>query len=214
MIEAYEDPDLTFDEARHIYLYKGKRANSVTQIIKAGNLSKDYGDVDPKVLANAAARGTAVHLAIERYHDGTLVFEDLHEQILPRVIAYQEFVSDYNYEHLCSEKKYYSKKWGFAGGMDAVGIIPTYKGETSRKLVLIDYKTSYETDIPGWSIQVQAYRELWNENNPNHLIDLCLILWLNRDGKYEIFDANDKESWALFVYAIRILNWKRRHNRK
>lgn len=212
-ITPFVDADLVFDEAKHIYLYKGKRAASVTQVLKAGGLSKGYGDVDPKVLANAAARGTAVHTAIERYHDGTLNWDDLHEDIVPRVVAYDKFVSDHSYTHICSEQKYFSPTWGYAGGMDAVGLLPRWNGVTGPHLVLLDYKTSYEKDPASWRIQVQAYKNLWNENNPNHPIDHCIILWLNRFGEYELIDADDKESWALFVYAVRILNWKRRNGR-
>lgn len=208
-----QDPDFFFDETRHLYLYKEKRVRSVTQVLKAGGLAKDYGDINPAVLANAAARGTAVHTAIERLNLGILNWDDLHEEIVPRVVAYQKFVADYQWKHLCSERKYYSRKWNYAGGMDEVGVIPKWKGNPGPFLLLIDYKTAYSKEIPGWTIQIQAYRNLWDENNPDQKVQHCAILWLNRDGDYEIIDADDPEAWALFVYALKILAWKKKHNR-
>lgn len=208
-----DDPYFFFDDELHRYTYKGKHVASVTQVQKAAGLSKDYSDVDPKVLAHAAARGTAVHTAIEKLNLGNLEWPKVHEEIAPRVKAYQQFVDEHQWSHACSERKYYSRKWDYAGGMDEVGYVPKWKGVPGTHRVLIDYKTAYSVDEPGWKIQIQAYRNLWDENNPDLLIDHCGILWLNRDGKYEFIDADCPESWALFVYGRKILAWRQRHNR-
>lgn len=207
------DPDFFFDEDLHVYTYKGKRVASVTQVMKATGLSTDYAAVDPKVLANAAARGTAVHKAIEALNEGKLEPKKIHETIVPRVEAYKRFVKEYEWDNICSERKYYSPKWQYAGGMDLVGFLPCWNGLMGVKRVLLDIKTSYQMDLVGWSIQLQAYKNLWNENNPNEPIEHTAVLWLNSRGEYEFEDVDSEEAWALFVYGRKILAWKQKHNR-
>lgn len=201
------DDRFEFDPVRHLYLLNGKRLPSVTGIMKAGGLTKDYSDVDPKVLANAAARGTAVHKAIEQLHEGTLDWAVLHDEIIPRVLAYEKFRTDARWQHLHSEQMFYSKRWMYAGTMDAIGT--TYG---TSNLVLLDYKTSYESDLPAWKIQIQAYKQLWDEHHEEK-IEHCAILWLKPDGNYEYFNADDEGSWLMFLYALKIAEWKKTNKR-
>lgn len=59
--------NVTYDDFLHCYQCKGKMLLGVTSLMKKHGLSPDYGEVDPDVLAAAAARGTAVHKTCEAY---------------------------------------------------------------------------------------------------------------------------------------------------
>ena len=64
MVEIPKFPELTFDEATHLYRLNGAELPSVTTVMKP--LSTEvYGGVDEWVMERAAGRGTAVHNAIE-----------------------------------------------------------------------------------------------------------------------------------------------------
>lgn len=72
-----ENKKVTFDEFLHCYQCNGKTLLGITSLMKKHGLSPEYGDVDPDVLAGAAARGSAVHKAIENYNNGLpVVFAD------------------------------------------------------------------------------------------------------------------------------------------
>lgn len=72
-----ENKKVTFDEFLHCYQCGGKTLLGVTSLMKKHGLSPEYGDIDPDVLAGAAARGSAVHKAIEDYNNGLpVVFID------------------------------------------------------------------------------------------------------------------------------------------
>ena len=65
-VEIPQFPELSFDEAHHIYRLNGLVIPSVTTLMKP--LSDDfYRTVDPEVLDRAAKRGTAIHNAVENY---------------------------------------------------------------------------------------------------------------------------------------------------
>lgn len=57
---------LEFIEDEHIYLYNGMIVPSVTQILSC-KFKDEYNRISKKVLENAAAKGTALHEAIEMY---------------------------------------------------------------------------------------------------------------------------------------------------
>ena len=173
--------------------------------MKIGGLAKDYGNVKPEVLEKAAARGTAVHKAIELLNDNDLDWDSLHPEIAPRVGAYQQFVLDSGWRHLHAEQMLYSHR-GFAGQMDEIGML-------NKKRTLLDFKSSYEKDQAAWNVQTQAYLELWNENHPEVEINACFALWLNRNGEYELIDTNDREGWAMFEHALAIAKWREKHGR-
>ena len=66
MVEIPKFPELTFDEATHLYRLNGVELPSVTTVMKP--LSTEvYGGVDEWVMERAAGRGTAVHNAIENW---------------------------------------------------------------------------------------------------------------------------------------------------
>ena len=66
MVKIPEFPELSFDEATHIYRLNGAELPSVTTVMKPLS-SEVYGGVDEWVMEQAAGRGTAVHNAIENW---------------------------------------------------------------------------------------------------------------------------------------------------
>lgn len=80
-VEIPQFPELSFDEAHHIYRLNGLAIPSVTTLMKP--LSDDfYRTVDPEVLDRAAKRGTAIHNAVRTTRSSAL------EDISPAYAGY------------------------------------------------------------------------------------------------------------------------------
>lgn len=67
-VEVPELPELTFDEASHIYRLNGDIIPSVSKLMEP---LKDqcYGGISKRTLENAAIKGSAVHNSIENWID-------------------------------------------------------------------------------------------------------------------------------------------------
>lgn len=65
-VEVPELPELTFDEASHIYRLNGDIIPSVSKLMEP---LKDqcYGGISKRTLENAAIKGSAVHNSIENW---------------------------------------------------------------------------------------------------------------------------------------------------
>ena len=74
-VEVPELPELTFDEASHIYRLNGDIIPSVSKLMEP---LKDqcYGGISKRTLENAAIKGSAVHNSIETELDKNGINED------------------------------------------------------------------------------------------------------------------------------------------
>ena len=157
----------------------GKRLSGVTTII-GGNLGwnkevlnywhweqgrdgKDYRET----LTRAADSGTIAHYMIEC--DLRKTKPDL-EKYPADLIAlaqqgfenYLEWKSMVRFRPVSMEPHYVSEKWQY-------GLTPDCIAYVNRKLSLFDWKTSSGV-YPEMLIQLAAYKEGWDENNPKHPI--------------------------------------------
>ncbi|MBQ6097965.1 MAG: hypothetical protein IJK99_09485 [Bacteroidales bacterium] len=78
-IKLKENKKVFFDPLTHSYWCGETELVGVTTLMKHQGLSPDYSNIDPHVLAHAAARGTAVHETLEDYDNGTNILQ-------PRVV--------------------------------------------------------------------------------------------------------------------------------
>ncbi len=71
-----------------------------------------------------------------------------------------------------------------------VGGTPDYIGECLDGRALVDYKTSKSTNLyPDNLIQVSTYKAIWEELHPDQLIDLIIILKLDKlEGSFAHFE--------------------------
>lgn len=144
---------LTFDEGAHAYAWDGNPVPSVTQVLAR---LTDYASIPPEVLAMAAARGKAVHHAVELDVAEDLDEEDLHEEVRGRLAGWRAFRQALNFRPMGSEVRVYSRRHGYAGTLDLWGYlrgVPT----------VIDVKATYA--IPEHvGIQLAAYAQALNES--------------------------------------------------
>jgi hypothetical protein len=138
--------DIVLDEDAHVYTAGGVVVPGVTQVLRP---LVDLSHVPPDLLRFACERGKAVHKAIELYHAGTLDFASLDPEVIPRVMAYLDFLRDSKFTPDLSEYIVHHALHGYAGKLDLYGHFPD--GGTA----LIDVKTGSVEAQAGY--QTAAY---------------------------------------------------------
>ena len=129
-------------------------------------------------LSQAADIGTAVHNYLETYLKAGINKQPLpdlpiNKDIRKGVEALLKWVKDNNVKFLDSERKIYSKEFGYAGTLDASA---TINGE----LAIIDFKTS-KGFYPEYFLQVSAYCKALEEETGNKYKKVY-ILRIPKDG--------------------------------
>lgn len=139
---------LTFDAAAHVYTLDGVVVPSVTGILKASGLI-DFSQIPPAVLEVARARGERTHRAIHYYNEGDLDWSTLDDGDRPRVNAWLRFIEQRKFQILKAEFRVYSRRYGYAGTGDVLGLL-------DGKLALADFKLGKPEDVAA-DLQTSAY---------------------------------------------------------
>lgn len=155
--EITRDPLLTFDEASHIYKYDSEVVPSVTSLFKTTGMS-NYDDVEEHILASACEKGKFIHIATEKFDNGTLDWQSIKdEDYFPYVLAWELFVKQNvkkigkEYQILAIEEPIYHKELRYAGTLDRIMVL------NDGCLTLGEIKTG--TDVPETiGMQKAAYR--------------------------------------------------------
>lgn len=195
-------PVIEFEESTHTYRVDGVVTPSVTQILEAAGIS-DFSGVPADVLARAAARGTAVHVAT--WFDDQ---DDLDETTLDPAIggylaAWRKFKAENGVVVKLIEQRIYSPL-GYVGTFDRL-ITMTKWGE-----VLPDIKTGAVS--PSWAIQLAAY--LKGFHGPQAPKCRRVVVQLRKDGSYNLhwFEQKDlNRDWNVFAAALSVFQFRKEH---
>ena len=156
------------------------RLPSVTAILAATGLGPDYSRVPKHLLEHAAQRGTALHLAIQLYHENDLDEDALHPEVAPGFSAYRKFLAESSFQFERSEFEVISERWHFCGHPDLLGRL-------NGGLMLIDLK--YMDTVHLWpaTYQLTLYKLAFEEQEwENPPIQACYVLQLKHDGAYRL----------------------------
>ena len=175
--------DLFFDSATHTYYFQGEKVPCVSDILKIVDVVAMAG-IPIRNLEIAAERGTRVHKQTELLEYGEVDPQDdewrqENADIEPYLIGYQNFLSVYPTLPIAREEPLYSKHYGYAGTLDLVKYI-------DGKIAIIDIKTSKTISELRSSLQLNAYRLLWNEAHPDMEVDDLYILQLDGENGYRL----------------------------
>jgi hypothetical protein len=186
---------LAFDEARHVYTYKGQVVPSVTQIL-APMSSLDA--VPSVTLAAAAAFGTAAHLACELSDLGELEEELLDPELEPVLSAWRLFSLEHHVQWHGIEERVFHPTLRYAGTLDRYGLVD---GETA----VVDIKTSTAL-YPSMGLQLAAYAQAKMVNGAKRY-----VVQLKRDGSYVLQAYTDPSDWPTFASLVTLRNWCVKH---
>lgn len=180
---------LEFNEATHQYAWAGQLVPSVTQILKPMG---DYGGIPPAVLAKAAERGTAAHLATELDDAGTLDPDSISDEIRPYLEAWRAFKRERGAVILESEKKVYSLTHRYAGTLDRVLALD------DGSEWMVDIKTS-KTIKAAAGPQTAAYHAAYGLAHLRRA-----VVQLNNDGTYRFHEFTNGRDWVVFQACLLI----------
>lgn len=150
----------------------------------------------------AANTGTQVHDWVEQFikaktkKDWPKIPDD--PQVYNGVSAFLKWVDEHNVEFKSSEKHIYSKKYKYAGIMDAEAII-------NNKLCVIDFKTS-KGIYPEMRFQVAGYQAASEEERgKKYSGNKWLARFDKETGEFEAHEFNDQEKdFKAFLAALEL----------
>lgn len=200
---------LEFDRAAHRYTLDGQPVPHVTQVTDA--LSSYYG-VPADVLQRKAEIGDAVHYACELHDQGDLDEASLPAEIRGYVAAWQQFRRQTGFAPTYIEQPVASAKYRYAGTLDRLGVFHRHARVRPIDLCLLDLKTTFSI-LPAVGPQTAAYAHAWNESlPPSQCARHRFAVQLKPDGGYRLHHCTDASDLSVFLSALSLVNWKRRHN--
>ena len=154
----------------------------------------------------AADSGTLAHLMVETSINGgdaTLVLNAhsssmVRQEAAAAFDAYLKWASMTKLKIVEQEMPMVSEEYQFGGCPDAIG-------EINGELCLVDWKTSSAV-YPDFLIQLAAYKQLWEENNPDRPLTggfhLCRFAKSHGDFAHHYYPNLD-EAWEQFKLFLR-----------
>jgi len=203
MVAVAHFPELTFEERWHVYRLNGLEIPSVTTLMKP--LSDGiYGFIDREVLNRAAARGTAVHNAIENYVKFGI--EDISPEHAGYFNGFLKWYTEHGVTPYGSEVRLYHKAFLYAGTADMMAGVDGLD-------TLVDFKTSSAVYPMLCGVQLEAY----NRAAKSHGMELQrkVIVHLKKDGNYQMipFPLEDTECWRVFTALITVRSYQQKFGR-
>lgn len=171
MIELKKSPVL-FLEDEHRYFLGDKELRGVTSSLIHRAFPDLYKDVDPEVLAKAAAKGKELHALIE-YHDNFGTADTEHAD--PRVTSYEQIKRQFGLRTIANEYLV-SDEQNYASSIDIVML------NADDEICLVDTKTTYNLNLQTVSLQLSIYKRFFEQQNPDLKVSHIYVLWLpNKD---------------------------------
>lgn len=186
---APEFPELKFNEKNHTYWLYGTRIPSVSELMRPLSDSM-YKGIDAEILDLAAARGSAVHEAIENF--AKYGIEDCETEHRGYFDGFLAWVKENRVEILASETMAYNRVYRYAGTLD---LICNVRGERW----LVDVKTTAQVNRMLTSVQLEAYEEALASHGI--AVDRKAVLHLKKTGKHQVHitdKASGAEAWTTF----------------
>lgn len=186
--ELYKSP-VVFDAEHHTYHLGDKELKGVTSTLVHRAFPKTYEGISPEVLANAAARGTMVHKAIQAYEDDFTLDGSLELQ------SYVAIKETYGLTHLASEYLV-SDETHYASSVDHVFL------DSNGNIILTDIKTTYEPHYENVALQLSIYKRLFEMQNPNLKVGAVALIWLRGEkSDYKVLPVWADEALDLLIEA-------------
>ena len=155
----------------------------------------DFGRVDPEMLAHAAERGTAVHLATALYDQNDLDEGSIDPEVLPYLTGWIKFRNDTGFEPFPGgiELPVTNKVHQYRGTLDRVG-------EMKDKLVIIDIKTGVTIGL-GAGPQTAAYLYAYNDAVAIRVLRRYVVQ-LTPEADYRLIPMTSPDDWPEFLNLL------------
>lgn len=184
---------LHFDPIAHRYTYAGRELISVTQALTVCGL------IQPQFYTEGAAeRGTAVHAAVQAFHQGGFDVSALDPEHAPYFDGYLAFQAEAGFVVEGCEERVCDPLAGYAGTLDLRGRFAKF----SSGVDVIDVKTGA---VPSWvGYQTAAYARLVPGTGKRRW-----ALNLRADGTYRLEPLTTRTDERVFLAALLVAQAKK-----
>jgi hypothetical protein len=145
-------------------------------------------------------RGSAVHQACEYLVEGSLDWSSLEgdPSVVLRLRQFQRFLDEVKPIIISTEQSVTHLTYGYQGTYDLLCYI-------NDEETVVDYKGTLES--PSHGVQLAAYAMAITPARPLARANLYL-----HDDRYKMVQRKDRGDWPVFVAALTIQKWRKRHN--
>lgn len=194
--------DLHFDPVAHTYTLRGRRLESVTQVLEDVGIS-DFSSIPPSTRNEALKRGSVVHEAIAIDIENDLDESSVPAEYLGYVLAARRFRAECRFEAELHEYRSYHPQFLYSGTLDAKG---TAIINGARRKVLLDWKSGVASSWVRY--QLAAYCGFF----PSPGAEMRICVEIHKDGTYQIFvflAAEFRADFDVFLSALTVMRVKR-----
>lgn len=195
---------ILFDGNAHQYTVAGRTIPSVTQVLKR---LYDWDGIPDAVLEYARERGSMVHQACELYDTNDLDHDDLDQQLVGYMRAWQSFRQATGFIPKHIEKPFYSERLGVCGTPDRTGVLSSLTGKPSA---VIEIKATAEIS-PVAALQLAGYQLILRDNDEP--CDHRYIVLLQPSGKYKLQSCPSFLDIPVFLGELQSYKWRLRHGK-
>ena len=152
-----------------------------------------------KAKAAAADIGTEIHEWVSDWIEGKKPDMPEDEKVVNGITAFLKFQKEHKIKWLESERIVYSKKYNFAGILDAVG-------RMDGKLTLVDFKSS-KGIYNEMRFQVAGYQIAYEEETGKRFDKTMIIRFGKEDGEPEMKELDEQEKdKKIFLACLQVAN--------
>lgn len=200
---------VTFDGATHTYRAGNRVLPSVTQV---GDWMDAYAGVPADVMALAADRGQAVHLACEL--DDADDLGSVPDVIEPYVEAWRALKRETGAVIYATEGRVVDPVYGYVGTLDRVAAFPLLKRWKPADLAIVEIKATAALP-PSAGPQTAGYLAAWNAHAYPDMpgkgkCNRRFVAQLRADGTYRLHECTDVTDRAVFLAGLTLFNWRSR----
>lgn len=196
----------TYQDDLHLYRDpKGQERPSVTQIMDGCGLI-NYDNVPGDTLQRKQEIGDAAHYATRLYDQDDLDPFSIHDEVLPYVQAYMNFVEEMGFvcEPEWIERSMVHTVNGMTYGLTVDRIGKCTKSPTlSKYRTLLELKCAYAEEA-SWKWQLSAYEMAV----PKDERIVRVALQLKPDSKFRCFPYQNPRDRDVFLWALALTNTK------
>ncbi|MFB3816179.1 MAG: PD-(D/E)XK nuclease family protein [Candidatus Methylomirabilales bacterium] len=189
------------------YRIDGREFPRVTSVL--GIVRPDLKEIPADVLAQAAARGRAVHKGVWALcgGGGGLYWPSVQAELVPYLRAFEAAQAALGFTVIGKEQLVVSAVFGYAGRADLIV-------EWGGRFGILDLKTSAEPH-PAYRLQVSAYVEAYRETSGTRKRLHRWILYLKGTGRYRLDaceDTTHEADFKVFTNVLAAWRWLQAQN--
>lgn len=187
---------LTFDPVPHEYRWNNIVVPGVTETLTR---MQSFAGVSREVMEAAQLRGTMVHVMTQHHDEDALDESQFTAEELSYLPGWVKFLADYQPIWTAIEQPFYNAVYGYAGTPDREG---SMQMNGLLEGVVVDIKTAVASH-PVWPLQVAAYAQGKRIRR--------FTVQLSPKGTYKLLEWTDASDFAIFVAAVTVNRWTRKH---